>query len=147
MMKVNIICHNLNETRSKIFFNSTYQYVICIRLWHVVITEPLLWNTKCSDILLQKARHSAQSVTILLVSGSTNCVPSIWLSSLHLNCIFKYAHIQSLSSIAIKLSQAASHVRWLKADKTNVSRTILCPRWLSVDGDRDGSRNIGFISF
>jgi hypothetical protein len=26
--------------------------------------------------------------------------------------------------IAIKLSRAANHVRWLKADETNVSRTI-----------------------
>jgi hypothetical protein len=51
----------------------------------------------------------------------------------------------------MKLSEAASRVRWLKADEINVLRTIsvLILRALQFpeDEDTDGSRNVGFISF
>jgi hypothetical protein len=56
---------------------------------------------------------------------------------------------------SVKLSWAASHVKWLKTNETDVpSKDHLCPRPQGTeelkfpeDKDRDGSRNIGFISF
>jgi hypothetical protein len=50
------------------------------------------------------------------------------------------AHLSDIRFEAlIKFSRASSGVKWLKVDKTDVSKTISVP----ADEDGDGPRNVG----
>jgi hypothetical protein len=55
-----------------------------------------------------------------------------------------YSYYQQIYRGLVKFSWASSHIKWLKVDKTDVSRTIsvLVLRETSV-----GPRNVGFIYF
>jgi hypothetical protein len=61
--------------------------------------------------------------------------------------IYKHPYMQVLFYL-IKFSRASNRVKWLKVDKTDVSRTIsvLVLSFLE-DEDRDGPRNVCFIYF
>jgi hypothetical protein len=47
----------------------------------------------------------------------------------------------------IKLSRASSRVKWLKVDKTDVSRETETEFSVPEDEDGDDPRNVGFIYF
>jgi hypothetical protein len=58
-------------------------------------------------------------------------------------------------NLYVKFSRASSRVKWLKVDKTDVSRTISVLVVRETEGDfsfpddehGDGPRNVGFIYF
>jgi hypothetical protein len=76
--------------------------------------------------------HIFQHVYVSFVFSSYSC--QVTPPSSHYITMFQFKFpskllrhsfsIWSDSHIAIKLSQATSHTRWLKADETNISRTI-----------------------